>query len=419
MTGIALIGLQWGDEGKGKVSAYFSREARLVVRFNGGANAGHTVKLLNRVYRLHIIPAGALTAGRAAVGPGVYVDLELLSRELEEVKEARNGFRLYLSPKAHVVLPIHKHLDGELEKKRPGSAIGTTRRGIGPAAMDKHARLGVRVEDLTMDEQLLKERIKQMIKIHNITWNNLDNIVEKLTSYTHALADTLDDVGLRIRREMEGGGKIVFEGAQGTLLDIDHGTYPYVTSSTTLASAAASGSGVGVKHINKVIGVAKAYATRVGSGPFPTEITGETAELIRGYGGEYGATTGRPRRIGWLDLPLLRYAANLNDAEKIVLTRIDTLECVEKIKVCVCYEVDGRRVEEAQVTSYELMKAQPIYVELGGWRGKVKNWSRVAEEGYGALPREARRYIEFIEEEVGVEISHVSTGPEVGDMVER
>lgn len=419
MPSRVIVGLQWGDEGKGKISAYLSRGAELVVRFNGGANAGHTVMHGGETLRFHMLPAGVVSARSAAIGPGVYIDLDVLVDELSRLSEIRGDASVYVSPRAQVVVPAHREMDEWMEAQRGGAVIGTTRRGIGPAAMDKYARLGIRICDILEDDGL-EGRIELMARMKPfLGLSEAPKLAAHLREKAAGLAGHIDDVGERVEATLRRGGYVVFEGAQGTMLDIDHGTYPYVTSSNTVAGAASTGCGIGPKELGEVLGVMKSYTTRVGGGPFPTEAEEGIASLLREKGGEYGATTGRPRRIGWLDIPLLRYAVRLNGADALVVTKLDTLSGLGRLKVCVAYELDGRRLESFPESAEKLSRVRPIYRELDGWVLGEEERRRLPEEGYGALPREARRYIEFVEEELGVPVRLVSVGPSTGEVVEK
>jgi len=419
MPSRVIVGLQWGDEGKGKISAYLSRGAELVVRFNGGANAGHTVTYRGETLKFHMVPAGVVSARSAAIGPAVYLDLDVLIEELSLVSRIKGDASIYISPRAQVVAPIHRDMDAWMESQRGRGLLGTTRRGIGPAAMDKYARLGLRISDILEDDDLEK-RIELMAGMKPFLGSiQASKLAEHLREKAGRIASHVVDIGEKVEDTLRSGGYVVFEGAQGTMLDIDHGTYPYVTSSNTVAGAASAGCGIGPKRIDEVLGVMKSYTTRVGAGPFPTEVEEDTAGLIREKGGEYGATTGRPRRIGWLDLPLLRYAVRLNGADGLIVTKLDTLSGLAKLKVCVAYELEGRRVQSFPETAEKLARVKPIYREFEGWRLREDERRSLPEEGYGALPREAMRYIDFIEEELGVPVRLISVGPSTEEVVER
>lgn len=415
MPGIVIVGLQWGDEGKGKVSAYIARGASLAVRFNGGANAGHTVRLGEKSLSLHMLPAATVSTRSAAIGPGVYLDLEELLRDIKRLEEAVGKVEVVVSPRAQLVTPLQLMLDAKIEELRGGGSIGTTRRGIGPTAMHKYGRLGLRLCDI-----LEEGEPGALVQLWSRLWGGLTPVeVDKTLNEVRELAiqvkGLVGDVASLIRSKLSLGHTVVFEAAQGTMLDIDHGTYPYVTSSHTVSASAAIGAGVGLKSINKVIGVAKSYTTRVGAGPFPTEIFGEIAEAIRERGGEYGATTGRPRRIGWLDIPQLKYACGLNDVDEIFLTRIDTLAGQEKVRICVSYEGVG---ESFPPSVSSLRKTKPVYLELEGWPeiGEAER-EKLKSEGYGGLHPAARRFIETVEERLETMVRYIGIGPGVEDVI--
>ncbi len=415
MPAIVIVGLQFGDEGKGKISYLLCRDADCVVRFQGGANAGHTVVVDGRKFKFNMLPAGSMTGATACIASGTVVDLEEVFEELEILRSAgiKSGFMI--SRAANIVLPIHKELDARIEEARGGKAVGTTRRGIGPTYSDRALRTGIRIEDL-LDEERLREKLEILRKMHS---SGVDSL-ERLLEYGRRLSPYIGDVEIFVNDLLDRGGKVVFEGAQGTLLDIDHGTYPYVTSSNTIAGAACTGCGIGPTRINEVVGVMKAYTTRVGAGVFPTEVGGELGERIREAGQEYGTTTGRPRRVGWLDIPLLRYAIRISDVSWIALTKLDVLSGLEKLKICIGYEADGRRLELAPPSVRLLESVKPIYVELDGWgRLSEEEWRRIAERGWDSMPDEARAYVEFVEEKLGKPIKLVSIGAEVGMEVER
>jgi len=421
MGGTVLIGLQWGDEGKGKISAYLCRNAGLVVRFNGGSNAGHTVSIRDGELRLRLLPAGVVSCKRAAIGPGVYVDLATLIEEIDKVREVIGKFELIVSPRAHVVLRLHRELDGYLEEARGGGRIGTTGKGIGPAAMYKYARMGLRIIDI-MEDNKAEEILKTISKLFELEHRKIDLQQEmaELRLEVDRIKEYVGNVSGAIKDELSRGGTVVFEGAQGTMLDLDHGTYPYVTSSTTLASAAAHGAGVSLKEINNVVGVAKAYTTRVGEGPLPTEIYGTLAEEIRSRGREYGTTTGRPRRIGWLDLFQLSYAVELNGADSLVVTRLDTISGIKTLKICVGYEINGKKINDYPDSVAKLSKVIPIYRDLEGWPPLTREQvDKILQEGYEALPKAAKRYIEFIEESLNMPVKLISLGPLIDDVIEK
>ncbi len=409
------MGLQWGDEGKGKVAAYFSRGARLAVRFNGGPNAGHTILYSGKVLRLHLVPAGGVVCGAAAICAGVLVDLRVLREELEEVRRVRGEIEVYLSPRASIIRPSARVAEEFLEGLKGSKAIGTTMRGIGPTSVERAARLAVRVADL-LEPDVLVSRLRELRGFWRLDPMDPEAEARELVESFEGLGVKVAETGPLISRVLGDGGRVVFEGAQGTMLDLLFGTYPYVTSSLTTSASASVGCGVPFRSLGKVVGVAKAYTTRVGSGPFPTEIQGELADRIRSAGGEYGATTGRPRRIGWLDLPQLKYAVELNGVDSVFMTRIDTLSGLERVKVCVSYEGAAGFPEDLK----DLGSVRPKYVEFEGWpRIDETERSRLMREGYGALHPNARRYVEFVESELGVPVSHVGIGPAIEEVLER
>ena len=415
MPATVIVGLQFGDEGKGKISYLLCREADCVVTFQGGANAGHTVIVHGRKLKFNIIPAGSAAGAMPCIGSGTVVDLEEVFEELELLRSIGLEPKLMVSRAASVVLPVHKLLDAKIEEIRGGRAVGTTRRGIGPTYSDKALRTGIRIEDL-LDKTLLGEKLEILRKMHGLEVDEF----EKLLEYGRRIKPYIGDVELYVNELLDEGRRVVFEGAQGTLLDINYGTYPYVTSSNTIAGAACTGCGVGPTRISEVVGVMKAYTTRVGAGVFPTEIGGELGIRLREAGQEYGTTTGRPRRVGWLDIPLLRYAIRLSDVDWIALTKLDVLSGLERLRVCVEYEVDGKSLKIAPPSVRLLERVKPVYVELDGWsRLSEDEWRRAAERGWDAMPDEAKAYVEFLERELGKPIKLVSVGAEAGAEVAR
>ena len=415
MPGIVIVGLQWGDEGKGKISYLLCRDADCVVRFQGGANAGHTVVVEGRKLKFNILPAGSAAGARPCIASGTVVDLDEVFEELEMLKSMGLEARLMISRSASVVLPIHKKLDSRIEEARGGSAVGTTRRGIGPTYSDKALRTGLRIEDLLNPDDL-RERLEILKRFHGEEPGDFEN----LRKMGERIAPYVGDVELYVNDVLDEGGKVVFEGAQGTLLDIDHGTYPYVTSSNTIAGAACTGCGIGPTRISEVIGVAKAYTTRVGAGVFPTEVGGELGERLREVGQEYGTTTGRPRRVGWLDIPLLRYAIRISNVDWIALTKLDVLSGLDKIKICVEYEYDGKILKIAPPAVRLLSRVKPIYEEVKGWEKISEDeWRSIAERGWEALPDEVKAYVELLEDLLGKPIKLISIGADAGMEVER
>jgi len=420
LPGIVVLGLQWGDEGKGKVVDALSDKASGVVRYQGGANAGHTVVVNGKKYVFHMLPSGALRGCRLYIGNGVVVDPEVLLNEIDTLKREGIRVRLKISPRAHVVFDFHKRLDEAEDARRGKAAVGTTRRGIGPTYADKAARFGIRMIDM-LDNEYFQERLRDLAGMKSLLLKNVYGVnpgfdVEKLArkylSYSKKLSKYVGDVSKELLNLIRSGKMVIFEGAQGTLLDIDHGTYPFVTSSNTISGGACTGTGIPPTCISEIIGVMKAYTTRVGSGPFPTEIKNDLASLIRARGGEYGATTGRPRRIGWLDLVALRYAVRINGVTSLAITKMDVLSGLKKIKVCHEYLVDNKHIDEFPASIRDLERCVPVYKEYPGWGENNFNIKRIREEGIAALPRNLESYIEMIEEELGVPVKILSFGSE-------
>jgi len=414
MPAKVIIGLQWGDEGKGKISYLLSRNADCVVRFQGGANAGHTVVLPDRKLKFNMLPAGSAAGAKPCIASGVVLDPAEVIEEVDLLRSIGIEPELMISGAANVVLKLHKKLDGMIEELRGGKAVGTTRRGIGPTYSDKALRTGIRVEDL-LDKKALREKLEILERVHGIKVEELDELVK----VGRLIAKYVGDVEIYLNDLLDSGAEVIFEGAQGTLLDIDHGTYPYVTSSNTIAGAACTGCGVGPTRIDEVIGVMKAYSTRVGAGVFPTELHGELANRIREIGGEYGTTTGRPRRVGWLDIPLLRYAVKISNVSWIAMTKLDVLTGLKKLKICKEYVVDDEVVKIAHPSVKKLEKVKPNYVEVDGWDIDQGDWRKLAERGWESFPPEAKNYVELVERLLGVPVKLVSVGPEAGMEVWR
>jgi len=414
MPAKVIIGLQWGDEGKGKISYLLSRNADCVVRFQGGANAGHTVVLPDRKLKFNMLPAGSAAGAKPCIASGVVLDPAEVIEEVDLLRSIGIEPELMISGAANVVLKLHKRLDGMIEELRGGKAVGTTRRGIGPTYSDKALRTGIRVEDL-LDKKALREKLEILERVHGIKVEELDELVK----VGRLIAKYVGDVEIYLNDLLDSGAEVIFEGAQGTLLDIDHGTYPYVTSSNTIAGAACTGCGVGPTRIDEVIGVMKAYSTRVGAGVFPTELHGELANRIREIGGEYGTTTGRPRRVGWLDIPLLRYAVKISNVSWIAMTKLDVLTGLKKLKICKEYVVDDEVVKIAHPSVKKLEKVKPNYVEVDGWDIDQGDWRKLAERGWESFPPEAKNYVELVERLLGVPVKLVSVGPEAGMEVWR
>ncbi|MBV9422706.1 MAG: adenylosuccinate synthase [Solirubrobacterales bacterium] len=415
MPGIVIVGAQWGDEGKGKVTDLLAERADAVVRFQGGNNAGHTIVRNSQTWKLHLIPSGILHAGTLCViGNGVVVDPKVLTDELDELRRRRVDIEsLRISANAHLIMPYHLMLDHAGEAKLGKLQIGTTRRGIGPCYADKAARLGIRVQDL-LDEKILKKKIVAALEPKRLSLRpfakdprlDLQTMTEEYLTYGHVLERHIQDTTRLVHEQLDSGQLVLFEGAQGALLDIDHGTYPFVTSSNPVAGAACVGAGVGPKDIDEVWGVAKAYATRVGAGPFPTELDGQMADDLRQKGGEYGTTTGRARRVGWIDLVALRYTARINSLTALALTKLDVLSGQDRVRVCTRYRgAEGAEFYDFPYHQTVLHHAVGDYEELPGWSEDVTECREESD-----LPAAAREYLQYIAEFVGVPISLVSVG---------
>ena len=415
MSNKIVVGTQWGDEGKGKVTDMLASTADVVVRFGGGNNAGHTVIVDDEKFELHLIPSGILYPEKTCViGNGVVIDPVVLVEEMEGL--AKRGIsldNLYISETAHVIMPYHRLLDGLEEKRKGQDKIGTTGKGIGPTYTDKAARKGIRVIDL-LDEDRFRKKLEKSLEYKNIllekVYNeepfSVDEIIEEYKPSIKKIRSHVRNTSLLLDEKIKEDKKIFFEGAQGTLLDIDYGTYPYVTSSNPTAGGVCTGSGVGPVQIDDVIGVAKAYITRVGEGPFPTELKGEIGEKLREKGNEFGVTTGRPRRCGWLDIPVLKHAARVNGLTEIVLTKVDILSGFGEIKVCTAYKNDDEILEEFPADFERLEDYKPVYQKFEGWDEDI---SKVRE--YENLPENAKKYIETIEDMVDTRISIIGIGP--------
>jgi len=420
MSALILVGAQWGDEGKGKITDFLAERADCVVRYQGGSNAGHTIVVGDQKFQLHLVPSGILYPDTdCIIGNGVVVDPELLIQEIKDLNaRGVSTDRLYISSRATVLMPYHRYLDA-VEEDNSEQKIGTTKRGIGPAYTDKVARRGFRMVDLLYLDELkpiLKKAIEQknqmLEKVYGKPGVDFDEALARCESYRDQLSKYVVDTSVLVNQAITDGKKVLFEGAQGTLLDIDHGTYPYVTSSYPTAGGACIGTGVGPTRISKVLGVAKAYTTRVGEGPFPTELFDDIGEHIRQKGAEFGTTTGRARRCGWLDLVILRYAARVNGLTDIALTKLDVLDELATIKVAVGYRYKGQEINEFPESLQVLSDCEPIYVELPGWKEDTSQ-ARLLKD----LPPAARDYIDFIAKTTGVQISMVAVGPGRGETI--
>lgn len=414
MTVVALVGTQWGDEGKGKITDVLASKADVVARYQGGNNAGHTVVVGDTTYKLHLIPSGILYEGKTClIGNGVVVDPKVLCAEIEYLHEKNiSTENLFVSEKAHVIMPYHRVLD-QLEEAERTNKIGTTGRGIGPAYVDKFMRMGIRMVDLKSKEaleraldQVLPYKNKMLQKMYDHPGFEKAELLEEYWGYAQTIIPLLADTSLLIHQAREQGQGVLLEGAQGTLLDIDHGTYPFVTSSNPTAGGAAPGAGLGPNRIDQIIGVVKAYTTRVGEGPFPTELKDATGELIRERGKEFGTTTGRPRRCGWFDAVMLRYSVRINGLTGISIMLLDVLDALDEIKVCVAYEYRGERLEHFPTELDVLKECKPIYETLPGWKEDLTKINN-----YENLPILAKDYLAFLEKQVGCPIQIVSVGP--------
>jgi adenylosuccinate synthase len=415
MPAIVLVGAQWGDEGKGKATDLLGDRVDFVVRYQGGNNAGHTVVIGEESYALHLLPSGVLSPSvTPVIGNGVVIDPEVLLEEIDGL--ARRGVscdRLLISADAHLIMPHHRALDRVTERYLGKARIGTTGRGIGPAYADKVARTGIRVQDLfdpgILRQKLdlvLREKNQVLAKVYNRRGIDPDAVADEYVGYGERLRRYVADTAAVLNRALDDGKSVLLEGAQATLLDVDHGTYPFVTSSSPTAGGACAGSGIGPTRITTVVGIVKAYTTRVGSGPFPTELDGDQGEWLRKAGGEYGVTTGRARRCGWFDAVIARYAARVNGVTDFFLTKLDVLSGLEKVPVCVAYDVNGTRHTEIPMTQTEFHHAVPVYEYFDGW------WEDLSQaREFTGLPRNAQRYVRAVEEMIGAPVTAVGTGP--------
>jgi len=416
MSNLVVLGAQWGDEGKGKVVDLFAQHFDIVVRYQGGHNAGHTVRIHDRQFILKLVPSGILSGKLGVIGNGLVIDPAALLEEIDSLEAAgiQVRGRLFISNRAHVIFPFHRMLE-RMSEARPGRiAIGTTSRGIGPCYEDKVARRGIRIADL-MDTDNFRQLFdalaedKEVVRAAFRIGEPIDFAAIRCNyeQYAERLRPMVCDTAKLLNQAIAAGRRVMFEGAQGTMLDIDHGSYPFVTSSSASAGGVFVGTGVPPTAVHGVVGVCKAYITRVGGGPFPTEARDERGEAIRNRGREYGAVTGRPRRCGWFDIPLLRYTAMINGFDSLVMTKLDVLDQFEAIPVCVAYRLDGQPLEEMPATYKAMSAIEPVYQVLPGWCSSTAGLTR-----YEDLPPRARDYLAFLEEQTGVEIGCISTGPE-------
>ena len=416
MPAIVLVGAQWGDEGKGKATDLLGDRVDYVVRYQGGNNAGHTVVIGDKKFALHLLPSGILTPGVIPViGNGVVIDLAVLIKELDGlIEKGVDVSKLKISANAHIITPYHVTIDKVSERFLGKRAIGTTGRGIGPTYGDKVGRLGIRVQDL-FDESILRQKVEAALsqknqllsKVYNRAGIKAEEVVRELLSFTDRIRPMVSDTALELHKALEAGKTVLLEGGQGTLLDVDHGTYPFVTSSSPIAGGATIGSGIGPTKIDSVIGILKAYTTRVGAGPFPTELFDQWGEFLREKGFEFGTTTGRERRCGWFDAPVAKFATRINGLTDIFLTKLDVLTGIKEIPVCVAYDVDGVRMDEIPVSQSDFHHAKPIYETFPGWDEDITSAKKFEE-----LPKNAQDYVLALEKLSGTRISAIGVGPD-------
>lgn len=416
MTSVVVVGTQWGDEGKGKITDFLSANAEVIARYQGGDNAGHTIVIDGKKFKLHLIPSGIFFPEKISViGNGVVVNPKSLVKELAYLhEEGVSTDSLRISDRAHVILPYHIELDRLQEESKGDNKIGTTIKGIGPAYMDKAARVGIRIADL-LDRDVFAERLRinleeknrQFTKLYEAEALSFDDIFEEYYEYGQQIKQYVTDTSVILNDALDNGKRVLFEGAQGVMLDIDQGTYPFVTSSNPVAGGVTIGSGVGPSKIDKVVGVCKAYTSRVGDGPFPTELFDEVGDRIREVGHEYGTTTGRPRRVGWFDSVVMRHSRRVSGITNLSLNSIDVLSGLDKVKICVAYNLDGERIDHYPASLEQLKRCKPIYEELPGWSEDITGVRHLDE-----LPENARNYVRRIGELVGVRISTFSVGPD-------
>lgn len=412
MSSTVVIGTQWGDEGKGKIVDYFSKDAEFVVRFQGGNNAGHTIVVDEEVYKLHIVPSGVIQGKNGVIGNGCVIDPLVLTEEIKMLEDRGVPLNLFISDRAHVIMPYHKLLDGAEERVRGSGKIGTTKRGIGPCYSDKIARRGIRIGDL-LSEKRLRNRLqrilpskKELFSIFQIDEPlDVDDLVTEYLAIGKNLKPYVRDTALLLDQAFKNQKKVLFEGAQGTMLDVDFGTYPFTTSSHVIAGGVCSGAGVGPNKIGSVVGIVKAYTTRVGEGPMPTELSDEVGHHLQKKGHEFGTTTSRPRRCGWLDLMVVKHACMLSGVTHLAITKLDVLNGLDKVKICTGYKLDGKKLDGFPSAIEDVSIVEPMYEEFDGWDDFEKPSS--LED----LPSQAQSYLSFVESFLGVPIHVVSTGP--------
>ena len=413
MTVNLVIGTQWGDEGKGKIVDYFSKDVEYVVRFQGGNNAGHTIKVEDQVYKLHITPSGVIQGKIGVIGNGCVIDPDVLIKEIGELTKRGIKPKLLISDRANIIMPYHKILDGAEEKFLGDKKIGTTKRGIGPCYSDKISRNGIRAVDI-IDRKTLSKKLDTILSIKRRIFDayeideKLDKkeILETYTGFGEQLRDFITTTHVELNRAITSGKNILLEGAQGTMLDVEYGTYPYATSSHTIAGGASTGAGIGPKHIDDIIGIVKAYTTRVGEGPLPTELFDEVGKHLSEKGHEIGTTTSRPRRCGWLDLVVVKHSCMISGITKLAITKLDVLDGLKTVKICTEYQLNGKKIDFFPANIEQVMKCKPLYEEFEGWNKINTNSAKLAD-----LPENAQTYLKFIEEELKTPIAVVSIGP--------
>jgi len=414
-----IVGTQWGDEGKGKIVDYYAEHTDYVVRFQGGSNAGHTIKVGEETYKLHLLPSGVVRGKIGIIGNGVVVDPEVLIKEIEMLEEREIKLNLLISDRANVVMPYHKLLDGAEESYLGSKKIGTTKRGIGPCYSDKVARRGIRIVDL-LDKEVLRKKLEiilpvkqRLLDVYGIKHDlDIDELVKEYSEYGEKIRNFVTDASIELRRAIDGNKSILLEGAQGTMLDVDFGTYPYTTSSHTVAGGACIGCGISPKDIDEIIGVVKAYTTRVGGGPLPSELKDDVGRHLQEKGGEFGTTTGRARRCGWLDLVVVKHACLVSGVTKLAITKLDVLDGLKTLKVCTSYKCNDKMLSTFPAKTELLEKCEPVFVELDGWDHIDRD-----ARSFDDLPENAQSYLKFIEKEVGIKIALVSIGPERNETI--
>ena len=420
MTVKLVVGTQWGDEGKGKVVDYFSKDADYVVRFQGGNNAGHTIKVGDEIYKLHVTPSGVIQGKTGVIGNGVVLDPEVLINEINNLKKRGIKPKILISDRTNIIMPYHKILDGADEKYLGDKKIGTTKRGIGPCYSDKISRNGIRAIDL-IDKETLSKKLDLILPIKQRIFNayeikeklNKKEILETYSKYGEELKSFVTTTHRKLNKAIEQNKNILLEGAQGVMLDVDFGTYPYTTSSHVIAGGSTIGTGIGPQHIDEIIGIVKAYTTRVGEGPLPTELFDEIGEHLQKVGHEFGTTTSRPRRCGWLDLVVLKHSCMISGITKLAITKLDVLNGLDKVKICTHYNLDGKKINYFPANIEDVKKCEPVYKEFKGWKN-IDN----ASTSFSDLPKQAQGYLKYIEKELKTPIAIVSIGPGRSETIE-